>query len=45
MVIVPAGSVVDYQRHERCIGKGSKEAAVPFLKERTIRASPAVTEE
>jgi hypothetical protein len=45
-VIVPAGSAVEYQRHERCIGKDSKEAAVPFFFfELTICASPGVTEE
>jgi hypothetical protein len=45
-VIVPAGSAVEYERRERYIGKGSKEAVVPFfLKERSICVSPGVTEE
>jgi len=31
MVIVPAGSAVEYERHERYIGKGSKEAVLPYF--------------
>jgi hypothetical protein len=31
MVIVPARSAVEYERHEQYIGKGSKEAAVLFF--------------
>ena len=47
MVIVPAGSAVQCQRHERYIGKGSKETDLPFFfwKEFTIFASPGVIEE
>lgn len=31
MVIVPARSAIEYQRHERYTGKASKEAAVHFF--------------
>jgi len=45
IVIVPAGSAVEYEKHERYIGKGSKEAAVCFFfEEHSICASPGVTE-